>query len=254
MRTLSTFPSGPLDDDPPSSAMSTDRFGFPSGHAAATTALVVGAWWLLRSAMARSRTAVWIPLTALSRVYLGRHFLGDIAGGLFVGLASVGVGWTPSALHHRPAAPSESRDVLKAYRGRPLGGACDAGNQHAEPVVCLNDLRSCRRGGAAEYRIGRVEDARVPITRVARVLIALVLVGLNHRPAPFAWTCSPPCAPSTSPWRPCSTRPCCSCQCSSSASIAFESFAEIELHLGLTRCAVDSANTMGARMARWPVV
>ena len=34
---------------------------------------------------------LWVPLMALSRLYLGRHFLADVLGGLTVGLVSTGL-------------------------------------------------------------------------------------------------------------------------------------------------------------------
>ena len=34
---------------------------------------------------------VWIPAMALSRMYLGRHFLGDVLGGMGVGVIAVAI-------------------------------------------------------------------------------------------------------------------------------------------------------------------
>ncbi len=66
--------------------------GFPSGHAQTTTA----SW----SALALLRQGVWIPvaivmavLVAFSRVYLGVHFVGDVLGGVAIGLALGLVGY-----------------------------------------------------------------------------------------------------------------------------------------------------------------
>jgi membrane-associated phospholipid phosphatase len=66
--------------------------GFPSGHAQTTTA-----FW---SALALVRRGGWIPvavvmvvLVALSRVYLGVHFVGDVLGGVAIGLALGLVGY-----------------------------------------------------------------------------------------------------------------------------------------------------------------
>jgi hypothetical protein len=56
--------------------------GFPSGHVSATTAFVVG--WAMLAGSRRRRwafAATWIAAMALSRMYLGRHFLGDVIGG-----------------------------------------------------------------------------------------------------------------------------------------------------------------------------
>jgi membrane-associated phospholipid phosphatase len=71
-------------------------YGFISGHAAAATAMCLA---LLLFFRLRGRTA-WIALCAwpflmgVSRMYLGRHFLGDVFGGLFVGsLAAFTAAW-----------------------------------------------------------------------------------------------------------------------------------------------------------------
>ncbi|MBP9946280.1 MAG: phosphatase PAP2 family protein [Vicinamibacteria bacterium] len=67
-------------------------FGFPSGHVSATTALLVGTAWSLRFRWLYVFTAVWVPLMALSRMYLGRHFLADVLGGFVIAIA-VSVVW-----------------------------------------------------------------------------------------------------------------------------------------------------------------
>jgi membrane-associated phospholipid phosphatase len=78
-----------------------DSYGFPSGHVSATTAFAVGAAILL-CAGRRGWTAavVWIALMALSRMYLGRHFLGDVMGGVGVGLITLLVGFRVLELGH----------------------------------------------------------------------------------------------------------------------------------------------------------
>lgn len=70
-------------------AIATDKYSFPSGHAARATAVAItlaftfpayNLLWLL-----------WAILVALARVALSRHFLSDVAGGLIVGLG-IGLG------------------------------------------------------------------------------------------------------------------------------------------------------------------
>jgi membrane-associated phospholipid phosphatase len=66
-----------------------DGYGFPSGHSSGTAALCAALgllfkrriWWL-------SGTAAVI-LVAFSRIYLGRHFLADVLGGIVLGLGVV---------------------------------------------------------------------------------------------------------------------------------------------------------------------
>jgi membrane-associated phospholipid phosphatase len=71
-------------------------YGFVSGHVSAATALCLGLMLFFRI---RRRAAVlvlcaWPLLMAVSRMYLGRHFLADAAGGLLVGAAgAIAAAW-----------------------------------------------------------------------------------------------------------------------------------------------------------------
>lgn len=67
-------------------ARARGNYGFPSGHVSAATAFLVCTGWFLRSRWVYAFTAAWVPLMALSRMYLGRHFLADILGGLVIAL------------------------------------------------------------------------------------------------------------------------------------------------------------------------
>jgi membrane-associated phospholipid phosphatase len=80
--------------DPDTPTETEDTYGFPSGHVSATTSFLVAAgllfkWrrrgWLLATAA--------IIVMAISRMYLGRHFLVDVVGGVGVGLLAVAVGF-----------------------------------------------------------------------------------------------------------------------------------------------------------------
>lgn len=61
-------------------------FGFPSGHVALTTALWGGFSRVFDSRLIGRLAPVAVLLMALSRMYLGRHFLGDVLGGVALGL------------------------------------------------------------------------------------------------------------------------------------------------------------------------
>ncbi len=63
-------------------------FGFPSGHVSAATTFVLCAAAFFRSRRVLAFGGVFVPAMALSRMYLGRHFLGDVLGGLAIGLVS----------------------------------------------------------------------------------------------------------------------------------------------------------------------
>ena len=92
-----------------------DGYGFPSGHVAAATAFSFGlvflfgwrrAWWLMLA---------WVPLMAISRMYLGRHFLGDVLGGVGVGViaaATALLGLTIARLENVKLAPTTARHIL----------------------------------------------------------------------------------------------------------------------------------------------
>jgi len=88
------------------------NYGFPSGHVSASAAFLIGAAWFFRARWLYGATALFVPLMALSRMYLGRHFLADVLGGLFLGLG-VTAAWirllpNPEAL----AAPQASARAL----------------------------------------------------------------------------------------------------------------------------------------------
>lgn len=73
-------------------ARARGNYGFPSGHVSAATAFLVCAGWFLRSRRVYAASAAWLALMALSRMYLGRHFLADVLGGLVVALG-VSAAW-----------------------------------------------------------------------------------------------------------------------------------------------------------------
>lgn len=68
-------------------------YGFFSAHAANTFGLAVTVTMGLRQDRSRSWRALswimysWASLVALSRVFVGKHFLGDVLAGILVGLA-----------------------------------------------------------------------------------------------------------------------------------------------------------------------
>ncbi len=64
-------------------------FGFPSGHVALTAALWGGSANLFNNMLLKRMMPLAIVLMAFSRMYLGRHFLGDVLGGAVVGLISL---------------------------------------------------------------------------------------------------------------------------------------------------------------------
>lgn len=61
-------------------------FGFPSGHVALTTALWGGASRIFNNGTVSRLAPGVVLLMAFSRMYLGRHFLGDVLGGAILGI------------------------------------------------------------------------------------------------------------------------------------------------------------------------
>jgi len=74
-----------------------DSGSFPSGHVAnaatlaAMLAIILWRWWAVAAG------AVYVILMALSRTYLGAHWLSDTAGGLLVGAGVAVILWAPFA-------------------------------------------------------------------------------------------------------------------------------------------------------------
>lgn len=78
-----------------------DSSGFPSGHVSTTTTFAVGLAMLLKCRRRGWTLAVsWIAAMAISRMYLGRHFPGDVIGGVAVGIAVLAVGFLALELGH----------------------------------------------------------------------------------------------------------------------------------------------------------
>jgi membrane-associated phospholipid phosphatase len=83
---------------PPHSAIAAFRlqhlsFGFPSGHVSGSVAMWGGLAVLFRKRWLAWFAPLFICLVALSRMYLGVHFLGDILGGAVLGGAMLLLAW-----------------------------------------------------------------------------------------------------------------------------------------------------------------
>lgn len=90
---------------------SVDRFSFPSGHASRCVVQALNTWPVIQHSNIRVGFVItfcfccyhatnpticaiilgWGLLTALSRAFMGRHYLGDVVAGLVLGLATTAV-------------------------------------------------------------------------------------------------------------------------------------------------------------------
>lgn len=78
-----------------------DSYGFPSGHVSTTTTFAVGLAMLLGWRRRGWTMAIaWIAAMGISRMYLGRHFLGDVVGGVLVGLGTIAAGFAVLKIAH----------------------------------------------------------------------------------------------------------------------------------------------------------
>ena len=177
VRTFGAFESG-LSRLTTGTSVPADDFGFPSGHVATTAALALGLAWSRRKSWPLAVAATWVALMAVSRMYLGRHFPADVLGGLVVGVAALALA--------RLAVPPAGEDIrtvtvgtrtvlgvslivavaLAALSGAGLG-AHDAG-------------RFCGLVGATLLLVHTraLDDSVPPATRMARVAVSLVLLGV----------------------------------------------------------------------------
>jgi membrane-associated phospholipid phosphatase len=161
-----------------STSVPADDFGFPSGHVATTAAWALGLAWSRRQWRSLGVAATWVALMAVSRMYLGRHFPVDVLGGLAVGLVGLAVarlglppdGAGDGALSAGPRTALGASLIVAVTLAARSGvglGAHDAG-------------RFCGLVGAAVLllRLRALDAAVPPARRIARVAVALVLLGV----------------------------------------------------------------------------
>jgi undecaprenyl-diphosphatase len=92
-----------------------DSPSFPSGHTANAATVVVLLALLLRRRWIALAGAVYVILMALSRTYLGAHWITDTVGGILVGTAMAVLVWAAFAVKVREERPA--RDGVESSHG-----------------------------------------------------------------------------------------------------------------------------------------
>ena len=172
---LGVFQQASDEDSEPAGVVNfSETFGFPSGHVAATTAFLMGLALLFRWRWAWTAMLIWIPLMALSRVYLGRHFVGDVLGGVAVAIVATAIAilwWKLPHLEHPARGWRVARRGL--YTG--AGLAVLAFIAGMPPAYESGRLIGFSIGALLVAR-GAVSYDNVPITvRVRRIALASLL-------------------------------------------------------------------------------
>ncbi|WP_410507197.1 phosphatase PAP2 family protein [Methanosarcina hadiensis] len=160
-------------------------FGFPSGHVALTTALWGGASHVFNSRLISRMAPMVVLLMAFSRMYLGRHFLGDVLGGFVLGLVLL------SAFTYFLKSPFKEEFFNKqnfqpVFRQKNLFFYL---TMFVVPVILLSlslisgEVAGFFLGTNAAYlliiRKGLPEDTGSKEQRALRVLITLLIFGLS---------------------------------------------------------------------------
>jgi membrane-associated phospholipid phosphatase len=83
-----------------------DEGSFPSGHVANAATIAVMLGLIFRHVWVWAAGVVYVVLMALSRTYLGAHWISDTVGGALLGAAVAALVWACiPALHRAPGSP-----------------------------------------------------------------------------------------------------------------------------------------------------
>jgi membrane-associated phospholipid phosphatase len=170
-----------------------DDFGFPSGHVATTAAWALGLAWSRRTPWPLGAAATWVALMAVSRMYLGRHFPADVLGGVGVGIAGLAL----ARLALPPAGPGLGHlSAVRTALGVSLVVAVALATLSGVGLGAHDAGRFCGLAGAALLLVytRRLDDAVAPVTRMARVAMALVLLGVALWSSTWTMSMGPPLA------------------------------------------------------------
>ena len=170
-------PAGDEDSAPIGTITVSETFGFPSGHVATATAFLMGVAWLFRWRWAWTAMLVWIPLMALSRMYLGRHFVGDVLGGVAVGTIATAIAllwWRLQRLEH----PERGWRVARRALYTAAGLAVLTFIASIPPAYESGRLVGCSIGALLIARDAAADDGGPIVVRARRIALAALLYTL----------------------------------------------------------------------------
>ena len=178
VRTFGAFESG-LPPMAAGTSVPADDFGFPSGHVATTAAWALGLTWSRRKLWQLGAATTWIALMALSRMYLGRHFPADVVGGLVVG--SAGLALARLVLPPTAAGLSTLSVAARTALGMSLLAVVALAQLSGAGLGAHDAGRFCGlvAGALLLMHTRALDDSVPPATRIARVAVALVLLGVT---------------------------------------------------------------------------
>lgn len=161
---------------PPESAEdASDSGGFPSGHVTIATAFVLGLVFLFgwRAAWAG---VLWIVPMAWARMYLGRHFLGDVLGGFGVAVIVTGIcllGLNLARLTH----PARSGPVARRLIGAAAALAAFALTIHTPAPYDAGRLLGLALGIGLAVRMHGANMEAPALARIGRLVLAAACFG-----------------------------------------------------------------------------
>ncbi|MEO8358741.1 MAG: phosphatase PAP2 family protein [Vicinamibacteria bacterium] len=155
------------------------NYGFPSGHVSAATAFLVCTAWFMRARWLYGLTLVWIPLMGLSRMYLGRHFLADVLGGLVIALvvSATWIRWLP-AQDPVDTGP-EGRRLVRRLWFVALGLLALTPWWNSLPPAYVGAVTGLALSYSLIVKTGSPRDGGTSGQRAARIAIALTLFAVT---------------------------------------------------------------------------
>jgi len=147
---------------------------FPSGHAQVAVCLYGGLALHLRKREVTISAVVLIAAVALSRVYLGVHFLGDVLGGLLIGCILLGLYAMILRLGNRTNQFPSRALIVSLMLALPVAlFLCRPDGLSAQRVSFLLGIAA---GYLADERFLELSRGGTPTQRTARIAIGLTIL------------------------------------------------------------------------------